>query len=127
MISRLAPSLTGSVNVSVTVSEKLPLTTFLTVAFPALLPEITKLSSDSRLISICGLELSSLFVYQKYAIPASCGIVTVTSLAPATTLLPSFAAADGRIVDGPSDTVTAVASLDTPLTTCVTSTLFLGA
>ena len=127
MISRLVPSLTGSVNVSVTVSEKLPLTTFLTVAFPALLPEITKLSSDSRLISICGLELSFLFVYQKYAIPASCGIVTVTSLAPATTLLPSFATADGRIVDGPSDTVTAVASLDTPLTTCVTSTLFLGA
>ena len=59
--------------------------------------------------------------------PASCGTVNVTSLAPATTLLPSFAAADGKIAEGPIDTTTSVFSLNTPLTVCVTSTLFLGA
>ena len=59
--------------------------------------------------------------------PASCGTVNVTSFVPATTLFPSLAAADGKIADGPSDTVTAVVALDTPLTICVTSTLFLGA
>ena len=48
MISRLAPSLAGSVNVNVTVSEKLPLTMFVTVAFPALLPLVTRLPSASR-------------------------------------------------------------------------------
>ena len=79
----------------------------------------------SKAISV--VDLAPLAVQKKYDLPASCGTVTVTSFAPATTLVPFLAAADGKILDSPTATETALDSDSIPFTTCVISTGFLGA
>ena len=79
----------------------------------------------SKAISV--VDLAPLAVQKKYDLPASCGTVTVTSFAPATTLVPFLAAGDGKILDSPTATETAFDGVSIPFTTCVISTGFLGA
>ena len=121
----LFPSATGFVSVNVIVSTNLPWSTDSIVALSEFSVIDHPLSSP-RFNVTWGAEFVSLSLYQKYEYPVSCGTVSTTFLAPATTLVLSLAASDGKIFDSPIETSKFAFSLSIPFVTLTTSTGFLG-